>query len=245
MRASHFRALQRSTMIAPLSESDIDIFVVIDAAYWTTYKDASAGLLQRTRDVLLQTYTRSPKIKPDGQAVTITFNDFVVDVVPAFNRNGGGYLIPNGTGGWIQTNPNVHADVLTAQNKWHGGNLVPLVKMIKGWNRSNGDTFSGFYLELMTTDVLTNVTISDFSSGVRYVFDKGREKIKLKQRDPAGLGDSWVNGLKKGTVEQAAARFTRAWELAVQAEALASNGRISPATDNWRAIFGDYFPAYG
>jgi hypothetical protein len=235
----------RSTMTAPLSESDIDIFVIIDAGYWATYNDAPAAMLESTRKVLLQSYPTTPKIKPDGQAVTVTFADFIVDVVPAFNRRGGGYLIPNTAGGWIQTNPTAHAEVLTAQNKWHGGNLVPLVKMIKGWNRSSGGSCSGFYLELMTTDILNSVTISDFSSGVRFVLDKGREKIKYKQRDPAGLGDGWINGLKKGTVEQAVARFARAYELAVQAEALASTDRMADAVDRWRSIFGDYFPAYG
>lgn len=235
----------RSTMIAPLSESDIDIFVIIDAAHWAIYRDAPAALLESTQRVLLRSYPTTAKIKPDGPAVTITFADFVVDVVPAFNRQGGGYLIPNTAGGWIQTSPNVHAEIITAQNRWHGGNLVPLVKMIKGWNRVNGDPFSGFYLELMATDILNNVTILDFSSGARFVLDKGREKIRYKQRDPAGLGEGWINGLKKGTVEQAVARFARAHELAVEAETFACAGRISEAVDRWRVIFGGYFPAYG
>jgi hypothetical protein len=235
----------RFTMIGPLSDSDIDIFVILDPAYWAKYKASPADLLESARQVLLQTYTMTPKIKPDGQAVTITFTDFVVDVVPAFNRSGGGYLIPNASRGWIETNPTVHADVLTAQNKAHAGDLVPLVKMIKGWNRANGDTLSGFYLELMTTDILNNVTISSFSSGVRYVFDKGREKIKFKQLDPAGLANGQVNPLKTGTLEAAVARFTKAHDLALQAEALASVDKISAATDKWREIFGGYFPAYG
>jgi hypothetical protein len=165
-------------------------------------------------------------------------------VVPAFNRQGGGYLIPNSPGGWISTNPTVHADTLTSQNKAHAGDVVPLVKMIKGWNKSSGNALVGFYVELLTTDILTNVTISDFSSGVRYVFDKGREKIKFKQLDPAGYGGQ-VNGLKSGTLEEAVKRFSLAYDRALRAEAFAAVSKISAATDEWRKIFGDYFPAYG
>jgi hypothetical protein len=69
----------RSTMIGPLQDSDIDIVVVIDSSYWAQYKDSPGGLLEEARKVLLKTYPSTPKIKPDGQAVTITFTDFGVD----------------------------------------------------------------------------------------------------------------------------------------------------------------------
>jgi hypothetical protein len=235
----------RSTMIAPLKDSDVDVFIVVASSYWNEYQPASVNLLARTQKVLLNHYKTGTKVRPDGQAVTITFSDFAVDVVPAFNRQGGGYLIPNAVGGWIETDPKVHADVLTAQNMAHSAALVPLIKMIKGWNRANGSTFVGFYLELMTTDILKGVTISDFASGVRYVLDKGREKINYKQLDPAGLGEGQVNGLKVGPVEDAVQRFAIAYDHAVRAEALASANNVSAATDRWRKIFGDYFPAYG
>ncbi len=233
----------RSTMIGPLKDADIDIMVVLNSSYFSQYTPAT--LLEKVRAVLVQTYPTTPKISPNGQAVTITFTDFTVDVVPAFNRQGGGYLIPDSSAGvWIATNPVTHASTLTTQNAAHDGDLVPLIKMLKGWNRSNGSTLVGFYLELMTADILNNVKINDLSSGTRYVFDKGREKIKFKQIDPAGYGGQ-VNGLRSGTVEQAVARFTTAHDRAVKAEGFAAANQIRTATDEWRKIFGDYFPAYG
>jgi len=233
----------RSTMIGPLNEADIDIMVVLDASYFTQYTPAT--LLAKVREVLLQTYSTTPKISPNGQAVTISFTDFTVDVVPAFKRKGGGYLIPDSsTGAWIQTNPTTHSTTLTAHNAAHHGALVPLIKLIKGWNRTISNPFVGFYLELMSADMLYNVTISDFPSGVRYLLDKGREKIKLKQIDPAGYNGQ-VNGLRSGTVADAVARFTLAHNRAVKAEAHAAANDIRLATDEWRKIFGDYYPAYG
>ena len=123
----------RSTMIAPLSEADIDIFIVLDPKYYES--DGQASLLDKVKRALLKTYTKTPKISRNGQAVTITFTDFVVDVVPAFNRKGGGYLIPNSVQkAWIATNPKTHVDIMAEKNKNHNGDLVPIVKMIKGWS---------------------------------------------------------------------------------------------------------------
>jgi selenocysteine lyase/cysteine desulfurase len=97
----------------------------------------------------------------------------------------------------------------------------------------------------MTIDILTNVTISNFWSGARFVFDKGREKIKFKQHDPAGYGDQ-INPLDNvTTVEDAVSRFQTAYNRAVKAEHFANNGKIAEAYDEWRKIFGGYFPAYG
>jgi hypothetical protein len=144
----------RSTMIGPLSKSDIDIFVVLDPMYFEKYKPAA--LLDRVRTVLLKTYTTTPKISRNGQAVTITFTDFEVDVVPCYNRTGGGFLIPNShTDSWISTNPPAHDKTTSDANKAHNGDIVPLIKMIRGWNREINHAFSGFYLELMTIDILT------------------------------------------------------------------------------------------
>lgn len=234
----------RNTMIRPLKEADLDVFLVLSSEYFSKYRPAA--LLNRVRTVLLRTYPETPNISRNGQAVTITFTDFRVDVVPAFNRSGGGFLIPDSKQDtWIATDPTKHDDALTEANKGHNGKLVPLVKMTKGWNRIISGAFSGFYLELMSVDVLRNISISDNSSTARYIFDKGREKIRFKQLDPAGLGGH-VNPLAAlGNVEDAVSRFTTAYNRAVKAESFAKEGKISLAFDEWRKIFGDYFPSYG
>ena len=47
----------RSTMIAPLSEADIDIFVVLDPKYYES--DGQAGLLDKVKRALLKTNKNS------------------------------------------------------------------------------------------------------------------------------------------------------------------------------------------
>jgi hypothetical protein len=235
---------RRSTLIAPLKEADVDIFVVLDSGYYKA--DGHAALLDKLRATLLKTYTSSPKISRNGHAVTITFTDFVVDVVPAFNRQGGGYLIPDSVGKrWISTDPTVHVTLMSNQNSIHGGDLVPAVKMIKRWNREISRAFGSFYLELIAIEIFKNVTMTDDPSAVRYFFDHARTKVKTKAIDPAGLGDQ-INGLAgASSVDAAVKRVETAHGRAVRAEQLAVAGKISDAVAEWQKLFGGYFPSYG
>jgi Second Messenger Oligonucleotide or Dinucleotide Synthetase domain len=171
---------KRHAMIGPLKDADVDVFVVlVDPSYYDV--NGYAGLLDRLRRVLLETYSQTPRISRNGQAVSITFTDFVVDVVPAFHRNGGGYLIPSTTQQrWISTDPTAHETYMTKANQDHAGDLVPLIKMIKAWNRTINRAFRSFYLELLVAHALQGVTISNDWSGCRYVFDKGRQLIRSR-----------------------------------------------------------------
>ena len=241
----------RHTMIAPLKEADIDIFVVLNASYYHHYKNGQnggqAGLLDLLKRTLRKTYTRTPDISRNGQAVTIRFDDFIVDVVLAFNRQGGGFLIPDSINStWISTDPKKHIDIMSQANAAHSGDLVPLIKMIKAWNRSIDRHFRSFHLEVMALHIFNNVKISDFPSGMRFFFDKSRELVTKQNLDPASLGGdvgSYINTQAK--IQEAAQRFQLAYERALKAEQHEAQGNTTYAFDMWGKIFGDYFPAYG
>ncbi len=241
----------RSTMIAPLKDSDIDIFFVLDSEYFFNYNNGQnggqAGLLDLLKRTLKKTYTETPDISRNGQAVTIRFTDFIVDVVPGFNREGGGYLIPNSiNNNWIATDPKKHVEIITAANKAHNNDFVPLVKMIKAWNKNNNKYFRSFHLEVLALQILNGITISNFPTGMRYFFDKGRSLISQQNLDPAGYGGdvgNYINTQEK--VQEAVEKFELAHERALKAEDFAARGYIKEAIDMWIKIFGNYFPAYG
>ena len=196
---------------------------------------------------LKKTYPKTPDISRDGQAVTIQFSDFMVDVVPGFNRQGGGYLIPNSISNtWISTNPKIHTDLIKNSNTIHNGDFVPLIKMIKSWNRNSGEYFNSFHLEALALKILEGVTITDYPSGVRYFFDKSRDWMNKQLPDPSGYeGDIglYINTTEK--IQEAYNKLQLAYERALKAESYASSGQIKNAIDMWIKIFGDYFPIYG
>lgn len=243
----------RNTMIAPLKDADIDIFIVLDSKYFFHYDNGQnggqAGLLDLVKRTLRKTYTRTPDISRNGQAVTIRFEDFMVDVVPGFNRKGGGYLIPNSiTQSWISTDPKKHVEIFSIANFVHNEKLIPLIKMIKGWNKNNGKYFRSFHLEVMALQILNGVTISDFPSGMRYFLNEARSYVSKQNPDPADYGGdvgNYINTQEK--IQEAVNKFQLAYERALKAEEYTSKGYIktSDAIDMWIKIFGDYFPACG
>ncbi|HEX2841382.1 CBASS oligonucleotide cyclase [Hyphomicrobium sp.] len=234
---------KRSTMIAPLKEADVDIFAVLDPKHYK--QNDPASVLEATKTALKKTY-KTPKISPNGQAVTITFDDFIVDVVPGFYRTGGGYLIADTERSrWIATDPKMHLDIWTTKNKAHGGDLIPMIKIIKGWNKSR-KLLRSFHLEVLALAVFEGITISDFQSGARYFFDKARAIVPVKLADPAGYSDdvaTYISTQKQ--IDDIVNRLKWAYDTALEAENLASSGKISAAFERWQKIFPGYFPAYG
>lgn len=235
---------RRSTMISPMKEADVDIFIVLAVKHYE--KTGQGKLLQDLRAVLRKTYTKTPEISQNDQAVTITFTDFKVDVVPTFHRKGGGYLIPDASQQrWISTDPKRHVDIWTARNKQHTGDLLPMIKMLKAWNKSR-KVFRSFHLEVLALSVFQGVTISDYPSGARFFFDKVRDKIRTKPADPAGYSDdvaSHINTEKQ--FQTITSHLDRAYTDAVQAEQHAALGYEKTAYGKWCEIFKGYFPSYG
>ena len=241
----------RNTMIAPLKEADIDIFITLDPKYFYHYNNGQnggqAGLLDLVKRALKRTYTRTPDISRDGQAVSIRFEDFVVDVVPGFSRKGDGYLIPNSiTQSWLSTDPKKHVEIMQAENAEHQGDLVPAIRMAKGWNSNIGKYFRSFHLEVLALEIFRGVKISDSPSGMRFYFDKARKLVAQKNLDPAGFGDDigrYIDTQDK--IQESVAKFQLAYDRALKAEDFAQRGYVQHAVEMWQKVFGDYFPAYG
>jgi len=240
----------RSTMISPLSRADIDVFCVLDTDYFYRFSNhvgGPASLLDHTKETLLKTYTNTPSISRNGQAVTVRFTDFVIDVVVAFYRKDGGYIIPNSiTNSWLSTDPKRHVALFSAANQSHNGSLVPIIKMLKSWNRSHGSFFRSFHLEVLALQIFSNVAISDFPSGVRYFFDKARDAVKNTNPDPAGFGDDvgkYIDTQSK--VGDALHNMQSALNIALRAEEYNLGNRNRDAIEQWRRLFPDHFPRYG
>lgn len=234
---------RRSTLIAPLKTADVDIFVTLSSRHFQ--QGGQLALLQSVKRALKKTYPSTPDISPNGQAVTITFTDFRVDVVPGFYREGGGYLIADAEmSRWIPTNPKRHVEIWSVANKAHNGDLVPLLKMLKGWNISR-KLFRSFHLETAALKVLDNVTITDYPSGLRFLFDKLREPLKYKLADPAGYSDDVAPHIStQAEIDAITKRLTWAYQTAQAAESLAAAGDAKGAIEKWRLLIPEYFPAY-
>lgn len=141
----------RNTMCA--SERDIDFLAIFNAygkdKYWERYKDDSRKFLYWVRDNLNDRYAAT-KVSSRQICVKLDFTQIVTDVTPGFARKGGGFLIPNGRGGWMSTNPPFHTDFMAHADNEHKYALKPIVRLMKWWNISNGHHLQSLHMELLT-----------------------------------------------------------------------------------------------
>ena len=249
----------RSTMIR--APKDVDLFVVL--AYSTHGKDyyelygGAQRALERFHSILKDCYPTTP-IRKDGPAVNLDFSTVGFDAVPAFHRNGGGYVIPNRPGsGWISTDPTQHAALTTSMNNATGGHFVPLVKMFKVWSRWRHDKLTGFHLEMALAAAWPRAQSSEFPYNqvpVRYtsyaaaasaLFPALADKLwRSSMSDPAALGGAIDGYLSSEDRNRTIEKLRASGESAVIARRQEANGQDEWAINRWREIFGDFFPAY-
>jgi hypothetical protein len=202
--------------------------------------------LAKVKRVIDNAYSEATQSSRDGQAITIKFSDFMVDVVPAFNRQNGGYLIPDPRNkSWIQTDPKTHIQQWIESNKYHEGRLVPFIKMIKAWNRAHSWRFESFHLEAVVRQTFAYTKIVNYADASLHFFKNAYNNITVA--DPAGYGGS-LSGYLTGNPAVLTAVYTSLSSAAQKAdEAIAFNsaGSNEKAIGKWGVIFGDFFPSYG
>lgn len=241
----------RHTKTKPLK--DIDIFVVLSSDEQHRRQEHPKTVLDDLEKCLRDAYG-ADQIERDRRCVTVWFEKrnqtqhedgkvLSLDVIPAFTC-GDDYEIPDDAlGTWIKTNPARHAELTTAKNRALTGGWVPLVKMLKSWNRANGKPLHpSFLVEVMALE-LVDGPFTTFPDEARRFFAAAAGSLDETWSDPAGLGPP-VSDEMTSTARVTAREKLRAAEvLATRAFRAEQSGSETEAVRLWREIFGDFFPA--
>ncbi len=225
---------------------DVDIFCVIDPdGENANLRDMSAygalGELQRLLAV------KWPAVSIGRRACTIDFGpDQEVtsfDVVLAFDRVKGGFELPDTTtGGWIASDPTVHADRATAKNNACDEKWKPFVKMVKGWNREwDRPVRPSFLLEVMALD-LVREPFGAWGDELVTFFANAADRIGDSWPDPAGLGPDVNSSMTSTEAAFAATKLREAQAVAERAADLADAGEEKAAVDEYKKLFGRRMP---
>ena len=242
----------RHTLIGPLKQADVDVMVVLDPTY---REKGPAGVLDLVRGALLKEYPRTRDISRSGQAVTVQFSDFTIDVVPAFELSWGQRfwrsdearwaICDSADDAWIMTNPQKHIELSAKANRKHGERFVPAVKEIKAWNRTVGSPLRSFHLEMLCRSI--------FAFWPTWAWEKtGTIPTSSSGRPVEGSGSSWEI-LGVGVVtwgRTCSARIltlasnwsTRPIQGSRRALKAADKGDRTTMHAEYGAIFGDYYP---
>lgn len=240
---------RRHTKTKPLKDVDV-LFVLGDKERWRRDKPPLE---------MLQAFERclSPKyvvVEICRRAVTVEFDKnyypeahegkvLSIDAVPAFARANDEYEIPDKiTGGWIKTSPEKHKKLATAKNEELGGTWVPLVKMVKGWNRANGKPIKPSFLIEVIAEELIDAPFSTYPDEVRTFFASMEANIGRAWDDPAKLGPPVSDQMTPDLVAEAKKALKQAERKAALASRAEETGRQGEALRVWREILGDYFP---
>ncbi|TEB09084.1 CBASS oligonucleotide cyclase [Pelotomaculum propionicicum] len=239
----------RDTACRPIK--DVDIMVVLHWGKYGEYYKNQRGpyaLLSAVKEVLVDAY-KTTRIRVDGQAVSMYFSDFTVDVVPAFGIIDNGkwvdWWIPDSPGDtWIRTNPKNHQQIMTEANRRCNNMFKPMVKMIKAWNRNNGNILKGFHIEVMADRIFTSAPTS-YAHGMLQFFDSSWYLLRDGVNDPTNTYDRVDTYLTDNQRSLAQSKVYNAEQRAREAITAEQVGNAYSAVTTWRSIVGDPFPSWG
>jgi len=243
---------RRHTKTKPLK--DVDVLFVLGAKEQWRRDWSPIETLQAFEMHLKTKYTAKDQVEIGRRAVTVEFeknyypDDHVgkvlsIDAVPAFECTGGDYEIPDKiTGTWIKTNPETHKAQATAKNTALNGYWVPLVKMVKGWNRANGSPIKPSFLIEVMAEELVETPFSTYPDEVRNFFAAAEANIGRVWQDPAKLGPPVSDQMTPERVAEAKKALQEAQRKVAVASRAEMTGRQGDALQLWREVLGDYFP---
>ena len=240
----------RHTKTKPLKDVDV-LFVLGEGERWRR-EEPPIDMLRAFEASLKKKYA-ADQISIGRRSASVEFEKpnyaddhpgkiLSIDAVPALPCKDG-YEIPDKvTGTWIKTNPETHAAQATAKNKALDGKWVPLVKMLRGWNRANGKPIQPSFLVEVMAEGLVDAPFSGYPNEVRNFFAAAADTIHQTWADPAGLGPPVSDQMTSDLVNKARTALREAEQKAALAFRAEQRGNQGEALRLWKEILGSYFP---
>jgi hypothetical protein len=217
---------------------------------------SSARVVSEFAKVLRRHYPAGTKVSPNGTCVTVRMthgetqdsDGLGYDVVPCFSLKPDDpnelefYLMPDGGGGWMKTNPKLDTEISDILQDFHGKFYRKVVKLIKYWNQVQFDAaFSSYYTEFAICQVfLACKTANQFIDSVSQGLALGFEALWTAYK--SGDQTSWIVGapairrpyltdLQVKKLDLGQSRAALAWEYE-------QAGRGEDALRHWSLVFG-------
>ena len=210
----------------------------------------STKLLNKFKNALINiSHYESANIHRRQQAITLKLSSYEwnFDLVPCFHTTSGVYLIPNGNGGWMKTNPEKDQELVTSINQEHNGKCLELVRLVKYWNSKAFDRKAN-----IESSYLLEVMLANYYSSREYVYDIEfefefekslkylRKNISNTVDDPKDIeGD--LNNLSKEEKKNLVLRIDNDLKNIEDAKKVS----VAQSFEYWKKVLGNEFPNYG
>jgi len=235
-----YGAFSRKTIVSPLHGSIIDMLVL--------YRDIDvrniypSRIFAKLRDVLIEQYPEAYAIK-DQSILILPIKGFQFKIHPAYPLSTHSYMRPDEKfNEWTKYDINSYNEIFTRENVHHKGKLIEIIRMIKTWNRVSGDLFNGYYLELLTTDILSSYEMTSYAETLRHIFRCAVAEVVFQKHDPANM-EFQIEGLNNiDDLIKAMRLLQKSFSLADEAVLLEREGDTQNALRNWNKLFPQVFP---
>lgn len=228
------------------SHADLDIIIVL---HWAKHiKDKLPSQVLAAVQSTLKEYKTG--VRSNGQAVTLSYDSWPdVDIVPVSKTtNDDGtvkhYNVPDmNTESWIMSRPRAHAIAIAKRAKDCRTGFLPLIRMVKEWNRVHSELMSSYHLEVLALRACSG-PLGDYPWAL---YDFFRQAALLAQA-PLQYEDSYADAsLDWSTRPEVVKRLETARDKASAAwyKTYGTNIDHAGAIELWRQMFGSRFPAYG
>jgi hypothetical protein len=222
--------------------SDLDMIYVMPAAKWEIYKDGGQyELLNDAKNAIKRRYP-STTVKVDRLVVRVLYQDFHIEMMPAFKLTDGSYKYPDTANGgsWKITKPQAELDEMREANERKNRNLRRLCKMTRAWKNKHGVVMGGLLIDTLAYKFLESADEYDTRSYL-YYDHMCRDFFKFladqpRQSEYAALGSRQRVRVKKRFERKA----QKAYELCLKA--IEASGQKNER-QKWRDVFGNAYPA--
>lgn len=224
------------------SISDLDMVYILP---WTEYERFKNGrqsaLLQEVKKTIQSRYPKTD-MRGDGQVVVISFTNYQIEVLPAFEYEDGSFLYPdtNDGGSWKTTKPRLEINAISDLHQAKNQNLRTLCKMIRSWKNYHGVAMGGLLIDSVAYDFLNSTTYYDDKSFTYYDW-LIRDFLKYLS-DLQNTNHVFAPGSNQKVYikKKFQTRAKKAHKLVLEAIEAQENKN---ANQKWKKIFGRNFPS--
>jgi hypothetical protein len=192
------------------------------------------------------------KLNKQAAVLDLTSYNWSFDIVPCFitkedtNRKTY-YLIPDGNGNWMKTDPRIDRDRVSDINQKNDGNVLNAIRIMKYWNkRSSAPTMPSYLIENIILNYYDtkNAKTSNFVDlELPSLFLHVYTAVYNFVNDPKGIqGD--INNLSFDERCKISVRAYSDYLKSKEARDFEDQGELKASINKWTEIFGSDFPEF-
>lgn len=239
----------RKTIIRPID--DIDLYVRV---HYRKHAEGQSpmSILRLMAKAIRKRYRNNTIINVDAPCIVVKFWNYKFEIIPAvgYSDDSDLYSIPApGSKEWMQCYPKIPDKWLSTCNHGNNSLFIPLIKMLKQWNRNNKVGLKSFHIELLTEKVFGAVTdiysypqgIYDWMYCVRNLIWENNSPFVLEPGKNYDYVDKYLYE-KPFRLRVVRKKFDAGLKKAERAWNFYSKSNYLAAKHAWNNMFGPKFP---